>query len=149
MGNEIVFKRIGWETLVQYWKDVDHFQDPNKRYNQHINRLGPYHTPYKNPRKINYGLYDDDQLIGATQLVEWQENIVRYRTVNVLNKYRGQDLGWRLLYSAWASDWTEYTHLLGWVRNNHMPWAVNHGFKPYGDIQEDHIMMIREMKDVK
>lgn len=149
MGNEIVIKRIDWHTLVEYWKTVDHFKDPNKRYNTHINQLGPYFTPYKNPRKINYGLYDGDNLIGVTQLVEWQKNIVRYRTINVLNTYRGEDLGWRLLYSAWASDWTDYEHLIGWIRGNHIAWAEDHGFEKYGDYMDDHIMMIRDMSDVK
>ena len=86
-------KEIDFETLKNYWIDVDHFKDPNKRIVEVIKYLGPHITPYSDPRRIAYGLYDEDKLIGATQLVHWNEGQVRYRRLNVRQEYRGKGLG--------------------------------------------------------
>lgn len=140
-------KRISFEQLVDYWREVDHFKDPNKRYAEIINTLGPFTTPFKDPRRIGYGLYRNDELIGVTQLVHWDNKDVRYRTINIRGNYRGEDLGWRLLYSAWHADWTDYDSLIGWIRDTHYDWSKSHGFVESSEWHDDHILMKRDMND--
>jgi hypothetical protein len=139
-------KQIDFETLKNYWIEVDHFKDPNKRIVEVIKHLGPHTTPYNDPKRIAYGLYDGDKLIGATQLVQWSPTHVRYRTLNIREEYRGIGLGWFLLSSAWDTDWKDCGKLFGWVRNTHYPWATLHGFNDYDqEWTNDHIAMEREM----
>lgn len=121
-------KEIDFETLKNYWIEVDHFKDLNKRIVEIIQYLGPHTTPYKDPRRIAYGLYSDNTLIGATQLVQWNKTHIRYRTLNIRKEYRGHDLGWRLLSIAYNRDWQGYGNLFGWIRDAHYKWASRHGF---------------------
>jgi GNAT superfamily N-acetyltransferase len=139
-------KEIDFETLKNYWIEVDHFKDPNKRIVEVIKYLGPHTTPYHDPRRIAYGLYDNDKLIGATQLVQWEENRVRYRTLNVREEYRGEGFGWFLLASAYERDWKGCGKLFGWIRDTHYNWAKVHGFVEIDDKwTNDHIAMERKM----
>jgi hypothetical protein len=139
-------EQITFETLRDYWIDVDHFKDPNKRIIEIINTLGPHKTPYTDPKRIAYGLFDGEHLIGATQLVHWDEGLIRYRTINVREELRGQDLGWYLLQTAWDGDWAGEGKLFGWVRDTHYHWAVSHGFVDYdNEWTGDHIAMVRDM----
>jgi len=145
MANKTV-KRIDFKTLKNYWIEVDHFKDSNKRIVEIIKYLGPHTTPYSDPKRIAYGLYDGDMLIGATQLVQWNETHVRYRTLNVREAYRGQGLGWYLLTSSYYQDWKRCGKLFGWIRNTHYPWARAHGFVEIDNKwTDDHIAMERKM----
>jgi len=139
-------KEIDFETLKNYWIEVDHFKDPNKRIVEVIRSLGPHITTYSDPRRIAYGLYSGNTLIGATQLVQWSDTHVRYRTLNVREQFRGQDLGWYLLSSAYEKDWKGRGKLFGWIRNTHYPWAKKHGFVDLDSKwTDDHIAMERDM----
>ena len=139
-------KQIDFKTLKNYWIEVDHFKDPNKRIVEVIKYLGPHTTPYSDPKRIAYGLYSNDVLIGATQLVQWNETHVRYRTLNVRQEYRGQGLGWLLLSTAYEKDWVGHGNLFGWIRNTHYTWALAHGFTDLdAKWTEDHIAMERMM----
>ena len=137
---------ITFDELVKYWKDVNHFQDPNKRYTEIIKTLGPYKTKFKDPKRIAYGLFDGMDLIGVTQLVQWNDDIVRYRTINIREEYRGQDLGWKLLEEAWYRDWSDNKYLFGWVKDTHYNWSIFHGFKEVDGIwKDDHIAVTKDM----
>lgn len=139
-------KQIDFETLKNYWIEVDHFKDPNKRIVEVIKYLGPHTTPYSDPRRIAYGLYSNDILIGATQLVQWNKTHVRYRTLNVREEYRGQDLGWLLLSTAYKKDWQGCGNLFGWIRDTHFKWALRHNFVKYdNEWVDNHIAMERLM----
>lgn len=139
-------REIDYETLKRYWIEVDHFQDPNKKIIEIIKYLGPHVTPYTNPRRIAYGLYDKNELIGVTQLVQWNETHIRYRTLNIRKQYRGQGLGWFLLLTSYNRHWKGSGNLFGWVIDTHYKWAINHGFRDL-DKQwtNDHIAMERIM----
>lgn len=141
-------KHIDFETIKNYWIEVDHFKDPNKRIVEVIKYLGPHTTPYDNPKRISYGLYDTDKLIGATQLVQWNETHVRYRTLNIRKEYRGQGLGWKLLETAYKTDWQGQGKLFGWIRNTHHRWAVSHGFIEIdSEWYDNHIGMEKEIHE--
>lgn len=142
----MIVKEISFETIKQYWIKVDHFNDPNKKIVEIIKTLGPYSTPYTNPRKISYGLFDKDKLIGATHLVQWSENQVRYRTLNILKEYRGNDLGWYLLETAYNKDWKNCGNLFGWIRDTHYNWAKLHNFYEIDNKwHNNHVAMERKM----
>jgi len=145
MANKTV-EHIDFETLKNYWIEVDHFKDPNKRIVEVIKYLGPHTTPFINPRRIAYGLYDSDRLIGATQIVQWTNSHVRYRTLNIRKEYRGQDLGWYLLNTAYKQDWQGRGKLFGWIRDSHYTWAKSHDFTELDHTwTENHIAMERIM----
>lgn len=145
----MIVKNIELETLYNYWIEVDHFGVKDKVIVDHISTLGPHITTFTDPKKISYGLYDNDYLIGVTQLVEWDETRIRYRTVNIRKEYRGKDLGWFLLKTAWKRDWTDNKYLFGWIKDTHYRWAVEHDFAEI-DIrwQDNHTGMIRNMDDI-
>lgn len=140
-------KHIDFETIKDYWIEVNHFNnEPNKVIKEVARRLGPHKIGYDDPKRICYGLYDSDNLIGVTQLVQWQPGLVRYRTINVRELYRGKDLGWALLETAWNLDWKGSGKLFGWIRGSHYKWALDHGFVDYDtDWVDDHIAMVKEM----
>ena len=142
----MIVKRISFDYIKEYWIEVDHFKDPNKKIVEVIKTLGNHVTPFSDPRRISYGLFDNNYMIGATHLVQWTEDLVRYRTLNIRKEYRGNDLGWHLLSEAWTMDWIGYKTLYGYIRDTHVPWATKHGFQYYDDEYVDnHISMIREM----
>jgi len=142
----MVVKQIDFLTLKNYWLEVDHFKDPNKNIVEIIKTLGPHTTKETDPIRIAYGLYDNDKLIGATQLVKWSTELVRYRTLNIRKEYRGKDLGWYLLESAWNTDWIHQGKLFGWVRDTHYDWAIKHRFTELDDSwTNDHIAMVKIM----
>lgn len=142
----MIVKEITFETIKQYWIEVNHFNDPNKKIVEIIKKLGPYSTTYSDPRRISYGLFDKDRLIGVTHLVQWTENQVRYRTLNVRKEYRGNNLGWFLLENSYKKDWQGCGNLFGWIRDTHYNWAKLHNFIEV-DYQwhDKHIAMERKM----
>lgn len=138
-------KRIDFNTLKLYWKEVQHF-DANHEIKDVIKVLGAHITPYSNPKRICYGLYTSNTLVGATQLVQWNKGVVRYRTINIRKQYRGNDLGWFLLENAYKLDWTDNNSLFGWVKLTHFDWARQHGFVEIDNNWTDgHIAMVRKM----
>lgn len=151
LGDGIEIEEISFEQLVEYWKEVDHFGDPNKIYRPLVSRLGPFRTSIDNPISKCYGLYDRhpevnfDGIIGVTQLYEWDPGVVRFRTINIRKEWRHQDLGWCLLEEAFEEDWSNYLKLFGWMRLDKLDWALDHGFKTIGSEQDYHIGVIKEM----
>lgn len=140
-------RRIPFDVIRDYWLEVNHFKDSNKRIIEIITTLGQHKTEYNNPRRIAYGLYDGNNIIGATQLVQWSSELVRYRTLNIRKEYRSQDLGWEMLETAWNADWKDSGKLFGWIRNTHYDWAKRHGFYEYDkEWTDNHIAMIRNME---
>lgn len=141
--------RISFSLLKSYWIEVDHFKDPDKNIRELVRRLGPYVSELSDPRRFSYGLYDNEKLVGVTHLVQWSDALVRYRTLNVLQSHRGRDLGAFLLGSAIKLDWRGLDHdLFGWIRREHQPWALNHGFMPLdGTWHDDHIAMTKPLGD--
>ena len=138
-------KKIDFETLKLYWKDTGHFPG-NHIVKDVIRVLGPHITPYSSPKRIAYGLYSNSVLIGATQLVQWDKDTVRYRTINIRKSYRGNGLGWHLLNTAFEQDWNNNKKLFGWVKLTHFDWARKHNFKEIdSDWTDGHIGMIRWM----
>lgn len=138
-------KEIDFETLKNYWIEVEHF--PAEHVIKDVIRvLGAHITPYSSPKRIAYGLYSNNKLIGATQLVQWDKGVVRYRTINIRKEYRGKDLGWMLISNALKMHWTDYNKLFGWVKLTHFDWARKHGFKEIDtDWTDGHIAMIKTL----
>jgi N-acetylglutamate synthase-like GNAT family acetyltransferase len=125
-------KNISFSTIKEYWIEVEHFAEPNKIYVQI-------------PRTLGH-LYAEERLIGVTQLIEWAPGVVRYRTINIREEYRGKDLGYYLLKTALAEDWSSFQYLFGWVRKSHYEWSLRHGFREFDGIwSNDHIAMIKSL----
>lgn len=140
----INFKKIDFLILKNYWIEVDHFKDPNKNILDWVETLGHFKTNLINPKRIAYGVYNNDILIGGTQLVQWSDHWIRYRTINVRKEYRGNDIGWKLLKFG-LKDWSD-NYLFGWVKQDHFKWAIEHEFKPIDNIWNDnHCGMIRKI----
>ena len=145
-------QRISFDELKDYWAKTDHFGQPDKKVREVVRSLGPYPATYDDPPRQSYGLYDDGELIGATHLVVWSDTWLRYRTINVLPKYRGQDLGWLLLARAIHMDWQDWKkpdrYLFGWVKRDHQSWSTSHGFNAHdGTWHDDHIIMIKPLNE--
>ena len=144
--------QISFDDLKDYWTEVDHFRDPDKKYREVVRRLGPYSSAISDPRRFSYGLFEDGRLIGATHLVQWSKDLVRYRTLNVRKPYRGRGLGLLLLKSAIDLDWRDWkysgAHLFGWIRRDHQEWAKTQGFEPLdGRWHDNHIAMTRPLDE--
>lgn len=148
MSSSFEVKAISFEECKSYWLEADHFKDPHKRIVEFVKTLGPFETKFNNPKRQAYGLYKGGQLIGVTQLVEWKEDWVRYRTINILPEYRGQDRGWFLVESAYRREWQNYPFLFGWVRDGHDEWARKHGFEEVPESHHDgHRGMLKDMRE--
>ena len=140
-----VRREISFERLVEYWKEVDHFEDLNKIYKPIIKKLGPFKS-IDNPRYKCYGLFNEESMIGATQLVEWNSAVGRFRTINIRKEWRNQNLGWCLLEESFNQDWSDHMSMFGWLKINKLNWAQNLGFTTIGDEKDNHIGVIREMR---
>jgi len=151
---DIDVRRIPFEVLKQYWIEVDHFQKPGKKIRDVVRVLGPYECTIENPRRESYGLFLEDDLIGVTHLVQWDDHWLRYRTLNIREAYRGpEDLGWQLLRRAIDLDWRDWKvdgrYMFGWIRRHHVPWSLAHGFETIGDTWHgEHIGMRRPLLDM-
>jgi hypothetical protein len=147
MSENLNVCKISFSDCRAYWLSVDHFRDPNKHILEFVKRLGPFETKLCEPSRQAYGLFDGERLVGVTQLVQWSDEWLRYRTINILKEYRGQDNGWYLLKTAYHLDWKHMPYLFGWVRRDHVGWAKAKGFTFINDNwQDDHVGMTREMK---
>jgi hypothetical protein len=139
---DICIKRITFEQIVDYWKNVSHFSDMNKQYVSTVGYLGHFTRTIKKPHFYCYGLFIDGDLVGATHISEWSEGWVRYRTINIREKYRGQNLGFRLLCSCIQKDWSQYKTVFGWVKRDHVNWSISNGFSFIDNVwQDDHTGM--------
>ncbi len=140
--------RISFETIKRYWVENKHFNDPKKNIIKNVRYLGPYVNTEENPRGICYGLYTGPELIGVTMLYTWNKNWVRYRTLNILPRWRGRDLGWLLLLNSYSEDW-HGRDIFGWTRNSHRQWSEKKGFeilKSEGEVNSHHAMLLKFSK---
>lgn len=145
-------KHISFDALKAYWERTDHFGQSGKKVREVVRSLGPYPAKLKDPPRQSYGLFDGDQMIGATHLVVWSDAWLRYRTINVQPQYRGQNLGWFLLSQSVNMDWQDWKqpdrYLFGWVKRDHQAWSLSHGFHAHDDIwHDDHIIMIKSLSE--
>lgn len=151
LGDGVEIEEISFDQIVEYWKEVDHFNDPNKNYRQLVSQLGPFRASIDTPISKCYGLYDRhpevefDGIIGVTQIYEWDLGVVRFRTINIRKPWRHQDLGWCFLESVFEEDWSNYIKMFGWMKLDKLQWALNHGFQTIGTEQDNHIGVIKEM----
>ena len=150
LGDGIEVIEIPFSRLVQYWKTVNHFNDLNKKYKPFVKRLGPFQITFDNPKYKCYGLFDQycgkEKMIGGTQLMEWEPNTIRFRTINIIKEYRHQDLGWCLLEAAYKEDWQDYENLFGWMKIDKLDWALSKGFNIIkGSEQDNHVGIMRKM----
>lgn len=141
-------RHIEFEVIKNYWIEVNHFNDPNKKYAPIVRQLGHLNCELPNPKWYCYGLFDGPLLIGVTQFIEWSQDTVRYRTLNIRPAYRGRDLGRFLVFEAYKMDWSQFRYLFGWVRESHYAWARRQNFKEVDGVWNDgHIAMIKNMVD--
>jgi hypothetical protein len=140
---KIKVKEISFDTLKTYWTDQKHF-DADHDCKEVVRYLGTHINAYTDPKRKCYGLYYLDEIIGGTQLVQWNEDVVRYRTINVKPKYRGYDLGWYLIQQG-LQDF-QCSKLFGWIKHNHIDWAKKHGFYEVDHCWTDkHIAMYKNL----
>lgn len=140
-------RTISFEECKSYWLEVDHFKEPHKNILEFVKTLGPFETCFDNPKRQAYGLFSSNRLIGVTQLVEWTGDWVRYRTINILPEFQGQNLGWFLVEEAYKSDWQSYPFLFGWVRDGHDLWAKRNSFEEIPESAQDgHRGMLKDMR---
>jgi len=150
---ELSVAPIPFDEIKAYWIAVDHFGVPDKKIREVVSSLGPLKSSFADPRRVSYGLFDSDRIIGVTHLVQWSDDWVRYRTINIHPAYRGRDLGWYLIRIAVNMDWRDMKapgkFLFGWIRRPHHPWSVAHGFEPAdGTWHDDHMVMLKPMTRV-
>jgi len=141
----LTIQEINFQECVKYWKEVNHFNDPNKIYNENVKKLGPFKQTIENPKFKCYGLFDD-YLIGVTQLIEWDISTIRFRTINIRKEWRQKELGAFLLQEAYEKDWSNYLKMFGWMNLKKIDWALKFGFKIIENSEHDnHVGIIKEM----
>ncbi len=151
---DVEIERISFAELKQYWIEVDHFRQPDKKIREVVRTLGPYTCAIEDPRRQSYGMLVDGGLIGVTHLVQWDGNWLRYRTLNIREAYQGpEDLGWKLLRRAVDMDWRDWKldgrYLFSWARRSHVAWSLAHGFEAVTDTRHgEHIAMRRPLLDM-
>jgi GNAT superfamily N-acetyltransferase len=147
MSSDFKVKPISFDQCKEYWIEVDHFEDPKKKILEYVKTLGPFVTDLEDPQRQAYGLFDNDELIGVTQLVRWSDEWVRYRTINIRKSYRGRSLGALLIKEAYDRDWSHMPYLFGWTKKSHVDWALKNDFSFINDDWvDDHIGMLKEMR---
>ena len=135
-------KEIEYNIILDYWETTNHFNDPHKKIKRHVNTLGHFESDFDNPPFKSFGLYEDVRLIGVTQIVLWNKDWVRYRTLNILKKNRGQKLGIRLLLLSQLLSWPNHC-IFGWTRLSHIKWSYQFGFAEIdGIIDNNHTGLI-------
>ena len=147
-SKDLIVKKITFPEIKNYWIEVDHFKEPNKKVIEVITSLGHLKNTLEQPRRQSYGLFLRERLIGVTKLVEWENEFVRYRTLNIRKEFRGSDLGWSLLMEAYSDGWQQ-RNLFGWVRRSHYDWSRSKGFVELDGIwNEDHIAMVLKKENI-
>jgi len=148
-------KKIDFLIIKNYWEEVKHFHIPDKIITESVIQLGPYKSKYNmdNQKTQAYGLFDNDYMIGGTQIIEWEDNVIRWRANNIRKKYRGKGLFYNLQSTIIVNDWVDKTTLLGWFRSSAMWWPPLYGFKLYDGIKHEHdgdiyMMVTKPIKDL-
>lgn len=153
-GQDVKIERITFAELKQYWIEVDHFHQPDKKIREVVHRLGPHTCKIEDPRRQSYGVFLRGGLIGVTHLVQWDCDWLRYRTLNIREPYQGpDDLGWKLLRRAVDMDWRDWKvggrYLFSWARRSHVAWSLAHGFETVDDTWHgEHMAMRRPLLDM-
>lgn len=126
-------QQIPFEMIQKYWVEVKHFHTANKVITEQVTQLGPYKSSYEWGKQNTqaYGLFDDDYMIGGTQILEWEHNVIRWRTNNIRIEYRGQGLFYKFLSTIIVNDWSHKDLLIGWFRSSAMWWPPIYGFEMY------------------
>lgn len=146
-------RRIDFKLLEEYWVETGHFHVPNKVITRYVDKLGPYES-YGTPKiTIEYGLFDDNYMIGGTQVYQFWPGVVRWRTSNIRKAYRGCDLFYKMLCTIITHDWRWNRKLIGWHRSEAYGWATRHGFSDYDGAWHDHdgdkyIMVYKRIADM-
>ncbi len=131
-------KQISFDTIRDYWIRTNHFHVPGKVITRLVPAVGPYQCELEDPRIIEYGLFDGDKMIGATQFQQWSKTEVRWRTINILPEYRGGNLAYKLLLTVADRDWLEIDFMIGWFRESVYPWTQKNGFRDYDEVWHEH-----------
>ncbi len=149
MRADLFVKTIDFDEIRTYWIAKNHFQDKNKKIIENVRYLGPYTNTEDSPRYCCYGLFLKEELVGVTMLRAWNNEWVRYRTLNIDAKLRGQNIGWDFLMTAYQDGW-QGRDIFGWVRRTHLAWTENHHFKPINGVwQGEHIAMVLGQDKIK
>lgn len=126
--------------LKDYWIEVEHFHVPNKNINEKVTKLGPYKSKFSAADQftISYGLFDDMYMIGGTQILQWDNNTIRWRTNNIRETHRGEGLFYQFLSSIVKEDWNKNDWLIGWFRSSATWWPPRYNFQEYDGIIHSH-----------
>jgi len=148
-------RKIVFSEIRDYWIEVKHFHISNKIITETVTQLGPYKSKYdmENQKTQSYGLFDDNYIIGATQICEWDDHIIRWRSSNIREAYRSKGLFYNLLSTIIANDWSDKLTLIGWFRLSVMWWPLSNNFQSYDGINHDHdgdvySMVTKPIKDI-
>ncbi len=148
-------KKIEFSKIKDYWIEVEHFHVPNKIITEKVPQLGPYKSKYdmENQKTQAYGLFDGDYMMGGTQIIEWDDSVIRWRANNIRESYRGKGLFYNLLSTIVATEWSNKTVLIGWFRSAAMWWPPSYDFQSYDGIRHDHdgdiyTMVTKPIKDI-
>ena len=126
--------------MKEYWIEVKHFHIPNKIITEKVTQLGPYRSKYtmETQKTQAYGLFEDDYMIGGTQIIEWNDSIIRWRANNIRESHRGKGLFYNLQSTIIANNWSDKITLLGWFRSAAMWWPPLYNYDLYDGIEHDH-----------
>ncbi len=147
-------QKLSFVQIKKYWIDNNHFSNVDgKKINRVVNQLGPYTIEVDHPRIQAYGLIDNDTIIGVTQFHQWTDNEVRFRTINIIDEYRGSNLGYAFLETLINQEWDTMLRLIGWLREPAFPWAQRNGFFKTNGIWHEHensryIMVAKNVNDI-
>lgn len=133
-------KKISFETIRDYWLEVGHFHVANKVITEQVIELGPYKSHYEwgEQQTQAYGLFDKNYMIGGTQILEWQPDVIRCRAYNIRTEYRNNNLFYKFLSTIVASDWSKKQLLVSWFRSSMMKWALKNNFELYDGTSYNH-----------
>ena len=142
-------KRISWGELKNYWIEVNHFEDKAKEYTEIVKTLGHFECGFNTPRVEAYGLFKNDYMIGATQMIQWNKNWNRFRTVNIREKYRGNNLGVFMVDQAAFLFDIASKYLFAWVRVDYIDYFTKTGFEKISELVVDKYHHLRHQGMLK
>ncbi|NQY99630.1 MAG: hypothetical protein HRT45_03055 [Bdellovibrionales bacterium] len=142
-GQQFEFKAISFEEISDFWRETNHFRGSDSVSKVYVRHLGPYLSEFEKPPFQSFAFADGEEIVAATQLVNWNKSWVRYRTIHVRQQYRGAGLGHELLRLAHQNYWPN-KHVFGWVRRTHLDWSLKHGFERLTEAwYDDHTPMLK------
>ena len=144
--NKKTVRQIEWETFVKFLFSRSHITlNHLQKMSEYCSTLGQLKSKNKSPKFNHYGLYKDNTLIGVTSIQEFSDFLylpndsVRYRYLYIDEKYRGNDIAYKLLNYLVPSG-----PLFGYAKNTHIEWCLRHGFSPITEVDETgHQFMLR------